>query len=404
MKGKIITSILNQGILSVFNLLISIYLIKVLSFNSFGQYSLIFAIGMTLISFQNSLIVTPMAIRTKKRVLHGFSKYISFYNTIELIYLLIAFFIAFFIMIFSKLSLIAVGLYLVSFCLREYIKSLLLIDFNVRKVFFLDVVFILLSLLFLFLNKALYQITPNSVLLMLGGASLCAALIPLLYLKLKLTFSVTKIYRFYSMKIWSISKWSSIGVLITEIHSRLYIIVLTTFYSAEILGLVQAARVFFGPLNLLINGWIRVARNYLTSLLGSNSLSKFGQFYKLSIICVVVINVLILFLIYFTWAFVEDYLFSDAEEKMFLTVFLWGVCVAIIQLRMVTSTALQAFDVFKIQTLFNLVASLSTVISMAFIIVFSDWRYVPLSIAFGELVLLIMSYIYLNKLKRVQSA
>ncbi|TMP70806.1 hypothetical protein CWB76_08945 [Pseudoalteromonas sp. S1609] len=404
MKGKIITSILNQGILSVFNLLISIYLIRILSFESFGQYSLIFAIGMTLISFQNSLIVTPMAIRTKKRVLNGFSKYINFYNTIELLYLVVASFIAFFITIYSQLSLIAVGLYLVSFCLREYIKSLLLIDFNVRKVFFLDVVFISLSLLLLFLNKLLYQITPNSVLLLLGLASLCAALIPLLYLKLKLTFSIIKVYRFYSVKIWSIAKWSSIGVLITEIHSRLYIVVLTAFYSAEILGLVQAARVFFGPLNLLINGWIRVARNHLASLVGTNSLRKFGQFYTLSIICVVFLNVFILFLIYFTWAFVEDYLFSDAKQEMFLTVFLWGLCVAIIQLRMVTSTALQAFDVFKIQTLFNLVASLSTVISMTFIIIFFDWRYVPLSIAFGELVLLIMSYIYLNKLKRVQSA
>lgn len=403
MKRKIVTSILNQGILSVFNLLISLYLIKVLSFESFGEYSLVFAVGMTLISFQNSLIVTPMSIRTKKRVLYGFSKYINFYNATEFVYLWITVLVSLCIMLFFDLHIIAVGCYLMSFCLREYIKSLLLIDFNVEKVFYLDAIFILFAIFFLFINQTLNSITPSSVLFLLGLASLCAVIFPIFFLKLNLTFSIYKLYRFYKVKIWPIAKWSSIGVLITEIHSRLYIVVLTMLYSSEILGLVQAARVFFGPLNLLINGWIRVARNYLTSLLGSNSYDKFGKFYRLSILCVVIINIFILFLIYFIWPSVEEFLFSDSKQDMFITVFLWGACIAIIQLRMVTSTALQAFDVFKMQTLFNLVASLSTVVSMIFIVVILNWKYVPLSIAFGELILLIMSYIYLKKVKRVQS-
>lgn len=402
MKGKVFTSIINQGALSLFNLLISVYFIKKMDFHSFGQYSLIFAIGMTLISFQNSLIITPMAIRTKKRVKVGLSKYTHFYNSSILIYLAFTLLIALPLTKFIELGFIDVSCYLVAYCLREYLKSLLLIEFKVKAVFVIDIVFILFSICFLMCAVYFYVLTPSNALFCLGSASFLSSMMLLNFYKIDfiLNLDFFKLYRFYKVKVWSVAKWASIGVVITEVHSRIYIIVLTMFYSTEVLGLVQAARVFFGPLNLLLNGWIRIARNYFASLLGSKLYGCFYKFYYLSLISVIVINVVIVSLIYFFWTDIDNFIFSETEFEMFCTVFLWGICVGIIQLRMVVTTALQAFDVFKLQTYFNLIAGAITVLAALVITFVLDWQFMPLSIALGELVLLSISAVYLNKFKR----
>ncbi|WP_351011762.1 hypothetical protein [Shewanella sp. S1-58-MNA-CIBAN-0166] len=405
MKSRIIISVFNQGLLSLFNLLLSIYFIKKMDFESFGHYSLIFAIGMTFISFQNSLIVTPMAIRTKKRVLSGLSKYTPFYNSSEFIYLILIIIFSILIVSFIDLSSKDVSCYLVAYCLRDYLKSLLLIEFKVVFALVSDIVFIILSILFLIINFYFFLFTPSSALFSLGSASLLSSILLLVFsdIKFNFIFDFFKLYRFYKVKVWSISKWASIGVIVTEIHSRIYIFVLTIFYPTEILGLVQAARVFFGPLNLLLNGWIRVARNHFTSMLGVKKYEDFYSFYYLSIFFVIAINFMVLCSMYFFWAFIENYIFSGTEHDMFLTVFLWGLCVGIIQLRMVVTTALQAFAIFKIQTYFNLVAGGVTVFAAFLIVYLLDWKFMPLSIAFGELVLLSISTVYLQKLKRVNN-
>ena len=150
---------------------------------------------------------------------------------------------------------------------------------------------------------------------------------------------------------------------------------------------------------MLINGWLRIARNYFASLLGDKNGKRFIQFFNLSIAGVVVVNFVVILLVVSLWDNIKNYLFDSVDIDMLLTVLLWAGAVFIIQLRTVVSTALQAFGVFKMQAYFNAVVSIVTISSALIISKLLSWEFMPLSIISGELVLLFMSTFYYLKLK-----
>ena len=399
MKSKIIISVINQGLLSVFNFLLSIYLIKVLGFKDFGFYSLIFAIGLSLISFQNAFVTTPMSLLTKKRVLVGLSKYQSYFNTCQYVYLLGVVFICVIANYFIMVDLLAICIYLTAFCFRDYVKSQMLLSYKVNLVLISDILFVVSVVLLTLLIESYNLLSLSNILIILGGCSFFVNIICKNALNLRIVQNYRLFWKFYSFKIWRISKWTSIGVMLTELHSRAYLLVLSVFYSADILGLVQAARVLFGPLNLLINGWLRIARNYFASLLGENKRQKFIQFFNWSITGVVAVNFIVFLLVITLWDNIKNYLFESVNVDMLLTVLLWAGAVFIIQLRTVVSTALQAFGVFKMQAYFNAAASILTISIAIIISMFFSWKVMPLSIIGGEAILLSMSLLYYFKIK-----
>ena len=234
MKNKIIISIANQGLLSVFNFLLSIYLIKILGFKDFGHYSLVFAIGLSLISFQNAFVTTPMSLLTKKRVSVGLSKYQSYFNTCQYVYLLGVVFIGVILNYFITVDLFAICLYLSAFCFRDYVKSQMLLSYKVNLILISDFIFVISVVLLSLITEYYNLLSLSNILIILGGCSLSVNIICKSSLNLALVQNYRLFWKFYSFKIWRISKWTSIGVMLTELHSRAYLFVLGVFYSADI--------------------------------------------------------------------------------------------------------------------------------------------------------------------------
>lgn len=402
MKNKVFVSVLSQGSLSVFNFILSILLIKELSFSVFGQYSLIFMLGLTSLSFQNSLISTPMSIQTKKRVQDGFSKYQQFYNVSNYIFMIMASVIGAAIAFFVGVNWLCVGLYLSMLTLREYIKNLLLINYQVAVSFAIDLTFVALSSVLLLTLYYYDLINLSNIFLALAVSLFLAILFFMNHVNLKAKISPL-FFRFYRIKVWKLAKWATIGVLITECHSRAYIFILKAFYSLEILGLVQAARVIFGPLSLLVNGWIRIARNYLASMLGQKNYKKFNSFFYLSLLAFATFNAVMIIAVVMLWPFLEKQLFDNISYDMFGVVLAWGGVCAVIQIRMVFSTALQAHGVFKLQSYLNLIASIVTISSALIISTYYRWQLIPLSLMAGEGALLALSVYYYLKLRGEKS-
>lgn len=390
----------NQGSISIFNFLVSIYIIKLYSVSEFGIYSVVFTLGLGAVSFQNAFISTPMSIRIKKRVLGRTSKYLSFYHTISLIYLSFLLIICAIVQIYVDFPGWLLGLYLVSYTLRDYCKNILLLDYKVKLVTKVELIFIFLSLSFLVIFFALDIYNIRVLIATLSVCSMLSLFTVNSKINFGFKFNLLIVYRFYKIKIWSISKWAVLGVLVTEIYSRSYIFIITTFYSVEILGLVQAGRVLFGPMNLLINGWIKISRNHLAALVGQNNLYGFRKFFYLSILGFVSLNFVSLLLVFLLWDIIESNLFNSIDESVYLTTILWGVAVAIVQIRMIVSTSLQAFEVFKVQTFFNIASSIVTLTSILWICYYLSWEYMPLGIAIGECMLCFLSVMYYKKISK----
>jgi len=387
-KSKLIISVFNQALVSVFNFALTLYLIKQFSVADFGAYSLIFALGLSAMSFQNALLITPMSVRIKRRVTSGRSKYSRYYNTIFLVQLVVLIVASAAISSLLNVPIFAAAIYITGFCTREYAKSLLLLEFNVLRILLMDGLFFSITIGVIALIKYFQLgLTAHLVTATLGVSSIVAALGVSTKLDLGLKSADKQLLAFYRINTWKISKWSTIGVAITEIHSRTYLVLMQVFYSMHSVGVLQAARSLFGPMNLVINGWMRVSRNHLSSLIAQDELDKFKAYVKQSLLGVLIMNLAILLVIHAAWPWLNALLFSDKYEGIYTLVVLWGICLIILQLRTVITTALQPLYAFKQQTINNAIASITTFSSLFFILFFMDWHYVPVALILGELAL-----------------
>ncbi|WED20612.1 hypothetical protein L3Q72_08090 [Vibrio sp. JC009] len=406
MKKSIIISFIDQGMLSAFNMVLSILFIKVLSFSEFGSYSLAFAYGLTLISFQNALSTTPMSIMTKKRVSSGLSKYQNLFNLNQYIFLLCTAAISLLFSGFTGHSWLIICFYSISFCFREYVKNQLLLNYHLVLVFIVDLVFVVLTSALLLGCFFLDMLSESTVLVSLAFSSFVGTLCVKGYCLLGIDVSRTSVmlwFRFFKVKVWRMARWTTLGVSLTELYGRSYLYIINIAWGQDILGLVQGARVLFGPLNLFLMGWFRVGRNYMASCVGADDKKGFNRFFWLSIFGFVVLSTGVIILVNLAWGIIEPLLFDEANQDMYYAVMCWGLVMFTVNIRMVVSTALQAYSEFKKQALFNALCAIVTVGSGYIITQYLFWQVMPFSVFLGELTLLLCCSYYLKKIKNKNS-
>lgn len=401
---KILTSTINQGMLSAFNFILTIYLIKSFSIYEFGKYSLVYACGLTLVSFQNSLIVTPMSYLTRSRIKEGLSKYQCYYNNFHWMFLVIAIAISFPLSIALSLPSLFIALYFIAVSSREYFKSILLLSYKTRNVLVSDIFFIFLSTVFIFILNWMNEYSLENVFLILSTSMLASTIYCFIFIEKINQRNVKLIFKFYVHKMKPISTWTTLGVLLTELHSRAYLIVTSLILNVEVVGVLQAARSIFGPLNLVINGWVKISRNYLTQLNQARCYSKQFEFAIYSTLLMVVINVVFGLTVFIFWDLIYEYVFSGKinEEWLDLIVFIWWILIITTHVRMIMSILIQSYGEFRYQALLNGFACFITNLSLFYIVHFQHWSITALSLVLGEIIMLMLSiHYYVNLRKKV---
>jgi O-antigen/teichoic acid export membrane protein len=388
-KVYYIGSLIDQGLMSIFQFLVSVLAIRFWSESDFGLYAIILAVGFMLIGIQNALINTPLSVIVSKCDEKG-SEYESWvFWCVNQFFIIVVVFLCSVLFFYKSSIYLGVVFYFVGVLYREFYRNKMVVDKNVRSLLVMDFVYVLLVILIpsLLFYSGDIIVNVNEFLLLLGVGGILVTIIhnlsSFLARKDRDLKCVAKTY----LNIWSGVKWSLAGVVITEIQNRGYVFIVGAFYGAKGVAILQAARLVFGPLNVLVGGWARVARPEFASMKNPYSIN---HLMNKSLTAFVVFNLFLGAGLFFFWEYIEKYLYDGKYEDIYFVVILWFIVNFIFNLRSVYSVVMQASEKYKEITK---AVAFSSFITMAIVLIacfFVSEVYTVIGVIVGELFLLCM--------------
>lgn len=358
---------LDQAMLSLINLGVQILLIKTVTKSAFGYYSLALSVIMYLMSFQNSVVNTPITVslagKTKEEqnsyVSSIFSGQLLALGFVSVLGLLIAFsFFSFGLSLDETLIIASLAAASFGILNREFLRSYFFAEEEAFKVLKLDFYYALLYALLISISYVFFRINVPLIILFMGIASAFDSLI--LNKRFRFNFSLKSIKSAFTEN-WFISKWSLIGISVTHLQNYAYLYVISTFLGSNATAEVSASRLLLMPLGLITIGWGNVIRPYGAKLRERNQLHKFFKNLAISsLLFPIIVTILTgVFLIFSDWLLKN--IFTSDYESVFKYLILWSILTSVGFLRANASYGLQVIKKFKSLALLNVVTMAITV-------------------------------------------
>ena len=373
-------STVDQGMLSAFNFLISVILIKTIPKEEYGYYAIAFSVCLFLVSLQSAVVNTPLAVLLVSKTRKERHRYQSallcgqFLGMLPICLLSI-------VLIYSVMSLwwnavqqtIALAVSLAAFGLlyREYLRALFFAKHSPLKVLQLDGLYILGCGLMLML---LYHLMPVRAAGMIGISGIAGIIASLICSK-KQNFSIVpdNIIESYTQN-WKYGRWALLGVVVTHIESYSYLYIIGALIGSSSVAEVNASRLLIMPLAFIAMGWGKVVIPHGAKL---REQGKIKQFYHqqilASIIFVAGLGVYQLVLLAFSDTLLRVVL-SEEYKSAFAYVIYWGGLQAIGFVALNALNGLLVLKAFKGVSLINIVTMVITVLANLWLIPFFGIR------------------------------
>ena len=364
---------LDQGMLSMINLGVQILLIKTVIKSEYGYYSIALSVIMYLMSFQNSVVNTPITVSIAGKTKEAKDKYISAIFSGQIIALIVVglaglliVFILFNIGMSIEKSLIASSLCIGSFGIlnREFLRSYFFAEEEPIKVLKLDFYYGVIYAGLILITYLLIGINVPLIIFFMGLASGFDSLI--INKRLKFNFNLQNIKESY-LENWQISKWSLIGITVTQLQGYSYLYVIGGLLGSNAVADVSASRLLLLPVGLITNGWGNVIRPYGAKLREQNQLKRFFKNLIFAGISFPILILIVSIVLYFSSGILLKMVFTKDYQTVFDYLFYWAVLSSVGFLRANASYGLQVVKKFKSLALFNGVTMIIT-ITLAFIL------------------------------------
>lgn len=385
MNLGLISTFLSQGVLSLLNLYISIVILRTLGVEQFGIYSLVFFLGLTCISFQNAVVNSPLSTELNRVKQSSLQRLLGYYNVTNLLYCLVIILVAVTASQVLDISGMILVVYLLAQMMREFWKGVLYCVGDAVLVMWLDVLFATGTALGLFfLEPASINETVLLIALCMWSFALVLLFRPLL---LRGAGSLTT-WRFFQKHVWVKARWTLVGVLTTELHSRSYLFLTGSFFGAGAVGTLQSARIPFGPLSLMITAWSRFSRPLLSRWHLENQEQRRLRYIGVSVVLFGAMNVVFFGLLWVLWDWVIEFIFKDLSPELFDIVILWFVLTLVLHLRTLVSVYHQSNSDFKFVSMTGIQGLILTLLASLVLILISDYRLMPVALIIGEVMML----------------
>ena len=310
MKIGLISTFLSQGVLSLLNLFISILILREQGVEQFGVYSLVFFLGLTCISFQNAVVNSPLSTELNRVRFTSFGRLLGYYNVTNLVYCLVIVLVSTLASWILNVSLPVLTLYLLALLMREFWKGVLFCLNDAVIVMLMDMLFAILTV------TALVLLSPASVdnaLMIISLTMWSFSLVLWLRPVLRRVSTIGTSWRFFIRHIWGKARWTLVGVLTTELHSRSYLFMTGSFFGTGAVGTLQSARIPFGPLSLMITAWSRFSRPLLSRWKLEQQEKRRLLYLFSSLAFFAVMNIVFLALLWLLWDYAVEYVFSSVS-------------------------------------------------------------------------------------------
>ncbi|MFI3245038.1 MAG: hypothetical protein R3Y10_00925 [Ferrimonas sp.] len=401
MKTQVIQSTVAQGLLSGFHFILNLLLIRWWAPAQFGLFALIFTAGFALCSIHNALINTPYSVcvpaRTEPQLLR---QTFAWANILFLLGFggLIWGLLHLPILTTPLLSSELICLYFVTRINREYLRSRWASELQLMPMLTADAAFVGLSLLGLYGYQSALTISQLLGLLTLTQVLSCSYLLwhegQLLQRP-----SFGNMVREYQ-QVWPQSRWGLVGALSTELQNRGYVIAVSALFGNGAVGLLQAGRVFFGPLNIVASAWTRIAKPTMAKLHSQQQDRAFIRILNQGLMAFFIFNVLFGLLLWGLWPWLQSYLFEQRYLNIGWITAQWGVVNLLFHLRSTASTALQAQHQFKPLALTTVWGTTVAFIILGVVGWLGDQQLAISAVIFGEATALLLVFWLLHPLWR----
>lgn len=348
MRKSVGIALIDQALLSLFNLGLNLVLIRLATPAEFGRFIFAAAVILVLTSLQNALVSTPLAIMLPGRVRFEQAEVEKSVLSFDLMFRLVAAAAAPLICLLVNRDidfLLAVALATFSTLGRESIRSLALAHERALDCLQIDVLAVAASVAAISLS---WWVSTPAVAGLAGIAVGNSAAILSQVSKQHLSrFNPVEAFANYRLKCWADTRWSLIGAGTTELQYRSYVFALEFFRDASALAAVQAGRLLLGPLPLVVGAWGRVARPAMARHISTGHPQHVIRITMQGMTYVLAIGIFYCLALYIAWPLAEAWVFRGKYQNAGQMTIAWGAYMLIVIAHMVLSVPLQAALMLK---------------------------------------------------------
>jgi O-antigen/teichoic acid export membrane protein len=364
---KISIASVDQAILSLVNFAISIILIKKLTMMEYGYYAIAFPISLFLISIQNALVNTPLAVLLVTKKGNSKPDYLgSLYHGQLLVIIpatvlsLAAIFLLYHSGLDRGMASVAGSVCVAGFglLLREFMRACFFAEEIPERVLYLDFLYAIALACSMAFVLLFAQISVPTAFFIMGGCSLAVALL----------FSARQGWQFNwqaikenNLENWKFGKWALAGVLVTHIQHYSYLYLLGAMLGSVAVAEVSAGRLLLMPLLLAQAGWCKIAIPHGSKLREQDRLSRlFKEQIVVSIFLVLAIA-LYTYVLTMSFPLIQDLFLTDKYEKSSELLWYWAAIMAMSFIALNASNGLQVLGQFRFISKVNFITMLITV-------------------------------------------
>lgn len=355
MRRALALSIIDQAMISGFNLVLNLLLIAFATPEQFGIFVLVQAIGFFAISAQNALVVTPLNYLLPGQPEPLMRQQLSMLTNANAVLVLLGLVLALALagMIGADLPLFfAILGYFGITLMREYVRNVLVVTERMAQTLILNAAAIAATFLLLL---GFWHILPPAAAALaaiaLGNlAVLLAGRVRLHWQPAQFTAHLRD-YR----RVWDKTRWALQGALQNEVEARSYVILLERWRDAAALGTIQAGRTVLSPLLLIAPSWRRIARPKMVRHFQNGETGAVRALLWNGALIIILASLAYGLVIHFAWPLFETHVFKGRYGDMHNIVLAWWLYALIVGLAGIAATQLEAQRRFRALALVGLV-------------------------------------------------
>lgn len=393
----------DQALLSGLSFLISIILLRIVPKAEFGYYSVAVPISLFLISLQNAVVNTPLAVLLAKKKGNDRREYVASLGYGQFLVILPAACLGLLgaglwrlggldptvASIAAALSAAAIGL-----LYREFLRSYLFAEEATLEVLRMDALYVGVCLCFLAVLYLFFQIRVDIVFLLTGGCALLVAFF--CGFGRGLPFPPKSISKSYKEN-WEFGKWALLGVCVTHAQKYSYLYLLGFLSGSLAVADVSAARLLLMPMMLVHIGWGKIAIPHGSKLREEGQIKRFFKELILSSVVFLVVVAVYVALVMASSEILQSHLLSDKYSSSFGYVVIWGAIIVVGFTEMNAAYGLMVLLGFRLITKISFLVMPLTVGS-AYILIRAYGITGGLSaLLLGQILLAICMWIYFGK-------
>jgi O-antigen/teichoic acid export membrane protein len=347
MRNAVVFSILDQALLSAFNLLLSLAFIGFATPSEFGRFAFVQAGGFFVTSAQNALVVMPLNYLLPGRPPEEADERLSMLTSVNLALTAAVLPVGFglgAVVGADTTFLLAILAYFAVVTIRDYARNTLVVKGEIHRTLIFDVVAVAVASL---LAAGLWRlIRPEAaVLAALAGGNLVSHLVCRVEAKTDLRRFPAHLAAY--RRIWRDTRWALQGALQNEVAVRGWVFLVERMRDTASLGILNAGRVAVSPLPLIAAAWARVARPRLVAELHRGRPDRVRRLLWTGVGVVLGVSLLYGLALIAAWPWVEDLARRRHYGEMGTIVAAWWLQALAVGLTSVLSAHMEAQRRFR---------------------------------------------------------